>query len=68
MSSGLYVNGRYSCPISITLVFPSVVRKRAQISDLKKICPLVAELFESDRRTERHDESSSGFSQLGKGA
>jgi len=64
MSSGLYVNGRYTCPISITLIFPTVVRKRTQISNLKKICPLVVKLFESDGRTDRHDERSSSFSQL----
>jgi len=52
MSSGLYVNGLYSCPISIKLVFPSVVRKRTQISNLKKICPLLLELFESDGQTD----------------
>jgi hypothetical protein len=30
-----------------------------------KICPVGAELFIADRRTDRHNEANSGFSRLG---
>jgi len=36
--------------------------KKTQISNLIKIRPSVAQLFQSDRRTDRHDETNSSFS------
>jgi len=42
-----------------------VVRiKQTQISNLIKIRPSVAQLFQSDRRTDRRDETNSSFSQF----
>jgi len=37
--------------------------KNDQISNFKKIRPVGAELFNADRRTDRHDEANSRFSQ-----
>ena len=58
MCSGLYVNCCYSGPILIKLEFYRQFKK-TQISNFMKIRPLAAELFQSNRRTDRHDETNS---------
>jgi hypothetical protein len=46
------------------LEFSRQILKNIQISNFIKIRPVGAELFYTDRRTDRHDETNSPFSQL----
>jgi hypothetical protein len=46
-----------------TLIF-TTFQKNTQISNFMKIRPVVAKLFHADRRTDRHDEANSRFSQF----
>ena len=39
-------------------------KKNAQISNFIKICPMGAQLFHDDRRTDKHDANNSRFSIL----
>ena len=48
-----------------TSVFSTIVKKKnPQISNFMDICPVGAELFYADGRTDRQDEANSRFSQL----
>jgi len=59
-------------PILMDLYFPRQIFKNTQISNFTKIRPVGAELFHADgqtdgrmdRRTDRHDKTSSRFSQF----
>ena len=55
---------RYSCHIEYNSNFLDRFWKNSKISDLMKICPVGAELFEVDGRMERHDEAGSRLSQF----
>jgi hypothetical protein len=50
------------------VIFSTTVSKNTQISNYKKICTVGPELFHAnrwpDRRTGRHDEANSRFSQF----
>jgi hypothetical protein len=56
---------RYSCQILIKFeFFRHIFEKNTQISNLMKIRPMGAELFQAFRRTDRHNEAKSRFSQF----
>jgi len=57
----LMYSTRYSCP-TLMKIFWTVFRN-IQISNFMKICPVGAELFYADGRTDRH-EATSRFSQF----
>jgi hypothetical protein len=60
---------RYSCHILMKIEFIDRFSKNTQITNLKKILPVAAELFHAERRTdghtERHNEANSRPSQFG---
>jgi len=41
-----------------------IFSKNIQISNFIKICPVGAEMYQVDRRTDRHDKANSSFSQF----
>jgi hypothetical protein len=47
-----------------TWIFSTNLQKNTQIPDFMKIRPVGAVLFHADRRTDRHDETHSSFSQF----
>jgi len=49
---------------SATWIFLTDIRKYSQTSNFMKIRPVGAQLFPADRRTDRHDEANSRFSQF----
>ena len=55
-----------SCPILMKVEFPRefFFSQNTQIWNFMKICPVGAELFHLDRRTDRHDKANSLFSQF----
>ena len=46
-----------------TLIFSTEFRKKTQMSSLIKICPVGAQLFHADGRTNGHDETNSRIAQ-----
>jgi hypothetical protein len=60
-------SARYSCQILMKLLFPRQIleEKTPQISNFMKIRPLGSELLCADGRTDRKDETNSGFSMFG---
>jgi hypothetical protein len=59
---------RYSWQIEIKLEFSRPFSKNLQKPNFMKVRRVGAELFHVDKRTERHDEANSRFSQLCKRA
>jgi hypothetical protein len=53
---------QYPFPILMKLGFADRFSKNPQISNFIKICPLEAELFYVEGRTDRHDEANGHFS------
>jgi len=45
-------------------IFLDIFSKKPQISNFIKICPVGAELFHAERRTDRNDEANSRLSQI----
>jgi len=44
--------------------YRQIFEKYSVLSKFMKICPVGAELFHADRRTDRHDEANSRFPQF----
>jgi len=60
MYIGLHVSTRYSYQILMKLeFFLDIFSKNHQISHFVKICSVGAELLNTDRQTDRHDEVNS---------
>jgi len=55
MYIGLHVQYRYCCPSLMKLKIFNSLSKNTQILNYMKIRPAGAELFNADRRTDRHD-------------
>jgi hypothetical protein len=55
---------RYSWPKLMKLEFSPVFPQNKKTSHFINVLPVGAELFHEDRRTDRHDEAKSRFSQF----
>ena len=65
MYVGLHVQyPSFLSDLNETSIFSTIVLKNPQISNFMEICPVGAELFYADGRTDRQDEANSRFSQL----